>query len=813
MKKLFYAIFPLVTLLMLTACEEELPNTMGNIYGIVGDMETGEPIKGASVILSPGNQTTVTGYDGHFEFRNLEAGQYKLQVSANGYNTNSRQITVLAGTNVSGDITMSPIKAVNNISLANNYFNFGGTHTEQILTIGNVGNNGSVSWEITGVDVSWLKITPMSGTIAQGKEVSVKLIVDRNKLSTDEASTTFMVNAAGGSQSVRVNINKPTITGIKGTVKDADYGHFIKDCQVLLSPNNDYKVTGEDGAFKFSGLSTGEYTLRFEKTGYPNKTMTLNISMGEMKEIDVLLKPSTPISSSEEMLDFGDSETEKTFTLINNTDSETSFTITDIPAWLTLNHKEGRLQMSSSLTINAIIDRNKAEEGYYNHKIKISYTGRTKGEILLEIKFVKSSTPNNSSKWDGNIASSFAGGNGTKTNPYKIENGGQLLLMKDYWYLSDTYFKLQNNIDLNNHNWLPFVFKGELDGNDCTISNLRVERSDEFLGLFSTLYGKVTDLTIDNANIKGNTVGAIAGNMIHNAEIKNCHLILKSNSILQGEVYSGGLVGRMGCDKSSDNYINTKIRNCSVISNDAEEYKLIANNGVGGIVGSISFSYYTSGVDFEITNCNVTCNIIGECNIGGIVGDVSVHAFQDKISNCEYKGGLYGEMAVGGIVGYYRGRIDYGYSAYGSDLVISSCKADSEISVEDGYAGGILGCTDESAGCSIISSYSMGTLSCDENNDNIGGITGGCIDKSHNYIRVYMSYSTITSQLSSFKGIGTCRTESECAHIANCENITTYFKELYSNYASNWDFNNEWTWSGTVNGQNKQVKCPRLAWE
>ena len=38
-------------------------------------------------------------------------------------------------------------------------------------------------------------------------------------------------------------------------------------------------------------------------------------------------------------------------------------------------------------------------------------------------------------------------------------------------------------------------------------------------------------------------------------------------------------------------------------------------------------------------------------------------------------------------------------------------------------------------------------------------------------------------------------------------------KELYSEYASNWNFENQWTWTGIINGQNKQVKCPRLAWE
>ena len=212
MKK-FFCILPLFAVLLMTACEEELPETMGGIYGIVSNSETGEPVRGASVILSPGNQTTVTGYDGHFEFSNLAAGQYKLQASASGYNTNSRQITVVAGKDASGDMPLSPIAEVMNVRLSNNYFDFGSSHSELALTIQNTGNSGSIDWIITGVDATWLTVSPLSGSIAMGKTADVKLVVDRLKLATDEASTTFMVNAAGGSQSVRVNVSKKVAGG------------------------------------------------------------------------------------------------------------------------------------------------------------------------------------------------------------------------------------------------------------------------------------------------------------------------------------------------------------------------------------------------------------------------------------------------------------------------------------------------------------------------------------------------------------------------------------------------------------------------
>ena len=770
MKKLF-CIFPLFAVLFLTACEEELPKTVGNIYGIVCDIKTGEPIRGASVVLSPGNQTTVTGNDGHFEFLNLEATQYKIQVSASGYNTNSKQVTVIAGLSVSGDIVMSPTENVDNVSLSNSSFNFGSTHTEQILIIKNIGNNGPINWEITNVDVSWLKVTPLSGTIAQGKEAAVKLMVDRTKLTTDEASTNFMVNAAGGSQSIRVNINKATITGIKGVVRDANDSHLIQNCLVNLTPGGESKATDVDGSFKFSGLSAGEYNLKFEKEGYSNKNVSVSVSIGEMKEVNVFLNPSAPFSSSEERLDFGDSETNKTFTLVNNSDTETLFTITDVPSWLTLSYTEASLQISSSLTINATVDRRLVDNGSYSHNIRIFYTGSTQGEILLEIKFVKSASPNNSNKWDGKIAKEFADGSGSKGDPYIIKTGGQLLLMKDY---SDKYFEIVNDIDLDNRNWLPIAkFSGKLNGNGHTIYNLRVEREDEdcqYRGLIGSLdEGNIADLTIQGVKINGDNAGTIAGYM-RNAQITNCRVVLDSNSEIKGSEYLGGIVGNTSYSG------NSYIEECVVeyISKDDKNI-IIGEKLIGGIVG----------YGHNISNCHVlNCNIIGEECIGGIVGEV-----YSEIKNCEYKGNLGGNKYIGGICGKAK---------YNARLLC--CKSVSNIDCDDAYAAGVC-----SYGGEVISCYADGTIVCGNPSASyISGISNDAVN---------LSYSTVWCNYEKFHPICSKSSTISSYSIYETDNIAQKMEEAYSDYAEYWNFDNVWTWSGTVNDRNKQVSCPRLFWE
>ena len=779
MKKIFY-VFPLLAALLFGGCEVELPNFMGGIYGIVSDSQTGEPISNAQVMLSPGNRTTVTGNDGHFEFKDLEPMQYKLQVSANGYNTNSKQITVMAGYQVSGDMVLTATKKETSAQLSNDNFNFGSTITEQVLTIKNTGNNGTISWEITEVDVAWLKVSPLSGTIAEGKEVAVKLVVDHNKLATDEASTTFMVNAAEGSQSVRVSINKPTVTGIKGIVKDALDGHFIQDCSVRLTPTNALQTTDENGNFKFTALGAGEYTLTFEKVGYPTKSETIVISTGEVKDIVVLMKPSAPFSSTRETLDFGDTETVMSFELINGSDGMYTFTTSNVPTWLTLSHTTGTLQMSSQLTVTATVDRNKVDYGSYSQDIHINYSGRAEGEIVLTVKFVKTETITNATKWDGTIAKSFASGSGTKGDPYIIKTGGQLMLMKNY---SDKYFELANDIDLNNKNWLPIEnFSGTLKGNGHTIYNLRIERDEcQYRGLIGKLNnGSISNLIIRGVKIYGNYSGTFVGYM-YGGQITNCHVILENDSELKSGNYIGGIVGSTDAGYNYSNHIiNCSVK--SVVQDD--KYRINGKSYVGGIAGGYD--------DLTIESCQVVCNVIGEQYVGGIVGKLSYTCGNTK--NCLYQGNISGSNRVGGICG------ECG-DIHTKSITIVGCKVVADIECDGDYVGGISGIG------SVIACYTEGTITCPNTSaEEVSGITNNYTTLS--YSTMQCAHANFSPTTSSYNGI-----KYSYSIYDNETNVAGAFDDSYSEYLEYWDTTNCWTWKGTINGESKQIKFPRLAWE
>lgn len=79
MKRLFFSIYVSIFLVSQVAGQQ-----IWSLAGKVTD-ENDKPLPGASVVLSPGNGGTVTGDRGYFEFPNLTAGKYILEVSYMGF--------------------------------------------------------------------------------------------------------------------------------------------------------------------------------------------------------------------------------------------------------------------------------------------------------------------------------------------------------------------------------------------------------------------------------------------------------------------------------------------------------------------------------------------------------------------------------------------------------------------------------------------------------------------------------------------------------------------------------------------------------
>lgn len=202
MKKIGIILIALSSLLL--GCSEEVPETEGSVSGFVKDASTDKPLSAAAVLISPTNATTVTGADGSYTFQGLMSGQYKIQVTKSDYKTNSRQITVVPGQNTPGDIQLTEQINLASITLSTSILDFGASDTELIFNINNVNSSGAATWTISDVSSPIESVAPMSGTTNLGQSSSVKVTIDRSKVSGNE-NTSFIINVTdGGSLSMKV---------------------------------------------------------------------------------------------------------------------------------------------------------------------------------------------------------------------------------------------------------------------------------------------------------------------------------------------------------------------------------------------------------------------------------------------------------------------------------------------------------------------------------------------------------------------------------------------------------------------------------
>tara|TARA_B100001250_G_C19808092_1_gene794379 strand:- start:152 stop:3109 length:2958 start_codon:yes stop_codon:yes gene_type:complete len=102
---------------------------INSVSGVVLDKETSETLIGANVILEPINESikttgTATNINGEFEFTNLANGEYKINISYIGYESETRSISFSQKSNINLNITLNPDVVLDVISLVSDQAEF-----------------------------------------------------------------------------------------------------------------------------------------------------------------------------------------------------------------------------------------------------------------------------------------------------------------------------------------------------------------------------------------------------------------------------------------------------------------------------------------------------------------------------------------------------------------------------------------------------------------------------------------------------------------------------------------------------------------
>ena len=214
-------------------------------------------------------------------------------------------------------------------------------------------------------------------------------------------------------------------------------------------------------------------------------------------------------------------------------------------------------------------------------------------------------------------------GSGTEAAPYEIPDVGKLTALQKQvnengFSYTGKWFRLTNNIDLNNELWTPIgvdalhSFGGSLDGGGKTISGLKVETNGAWAGLFGSVRGTygvpmtMRDLTLKNGSVKftssgtsysGGLVAAVEGETV--LELRN---VVAENLTVSGGIFgSGGLLGRG----------RVAMTNCH-------------NRGgsvTGGYAGGLAGMGYSNLQDHVLAGCTNSAKVVGKRTAGGMTGN------------------------------------------------------------------------------------------------------------------------------------------------------------------------------------------------
>lgn len=284
-------------------------------------------------------------------------------------------------------------------------------------------------------------------------------------------------------------------------------------------------------------------------------------------------------------------------------------------------------------------------------------------------------------------ADSYAGGDGSKTNPYEIAMAEQLAKLARDVNNGNTfrgkYFKLTADIDLSGGIWMPIgkyynygnvnnrLFFGKFDGNGHVIKNMHIQWEDaddnakSVWGLFSTLQGEsstnlttVTNLIIENATVEkkrdfspngsGYYVGVVAGEIYGNTELSN--IIIHGSEIkdndeayqINRETKIGGIAGNVQTYSKNETFrifniaADTKINMLKKASVHNPQFYIAQGfgrfsydmNGGGNSIEPTNIYLFGNGLNIENTSTNI--------NKGGITANCQNEGNANKYASTWY---------------------------------------------------------------------------------------------------------------------------------------------------------------------------------
>lgn len=274
---------------------------------------------------------------------------------------------------------------------------------------------------------------------------------------------------------------------------------------------------------------------------------------------------------------------------------------------------------------------------------------------------------------DGLYSTAFAGGSGSKADPYQISDASQLARLSRLVYdglegstaSSTKYYILTKDIDLSAHKWVPIgaedenKFYGSFDGKGFKISGMRITLPFPYIGLFGIVgFPDSRERLLNNIDVTGSvylnkqcwavtnaSIGGIAADSMNGYD--NCHADLNVQVVLRPAC---GLIGIGAGGIGMNVYgMGHDITNCS--SRGSISFKYETDEKYGDKLPDVEVGGISSWASV-MKNCFSVMDLSVQSGLNTYIGGIC--SFAGTCVNCYYGGRISADSSltvVGNIMG------------------------------------------------------------------------------------------------------------------------------------------------------------------
>jgi hypothetical protein len=289
--------------------------------------------------------------------------------------------TIVMASNA-GERRVAVAMSVANLSFIPTSFDFGTTETQGRLVISNTGS-GSLSWSAEKTQ-AWLTLSPASGFIASGESTTVTVTASRIGAPPGTQKDTISLKSNGGNGSIPVTI---LIPGLSFTPVFLNFG--VGDINKTLTISNIGAGTLTWQASKEqSWLTISPASGSVDEGKSVSVTATINSEMPPGIHLDTIAITSNGgngnvpvtvaipgLSFTPQVLNFGMSDTQKTFAISNSGGGILTWQASKQQPWLTINPTSGSVGAGQSVNVTLTVSRIGLLPNNYRDTVSLTSNG------------------------------------------------------------------------------------------------------------------------------------------------------------------------------------------------------------------------------------------------------------------------------------------------------------------------------------------------------------------------------------------------------------------------------------------------------